>query len=91
MARIKVFDTTTQSWVYADKSFGKDGKDGKDGKSAYEYAKDGGYTGTEEDFAEKLASGGMPPVTIENNGDFLRVVDGVWTAVGIPNAEEVAF
>lgn len=26
MARIKVFDTTTQSWVYADKSFGKDGE-----------------------------------------------------------------
>lgn len=25
MARIKVFDTTTQSWVYADKSFGKNG------------------------------------------------------------------
>lgn len=26
------------------------------GKSAYEYAKDGGYTGTEEEFAAKLAS-----------------------------------
>jgi hypothetical protein len=25
MARIKVFDTKSQSWVYADKSFGKDG------------------------------------------------------------------
>lgn len=25
MARIKVFDKTTQTWVYADKSFGKDG------------------------------------------------------------------
>lgn len=33
MARIKVFDTTTKSWVYADKSFGKDGTDGKDGVS----------------------------------------------------------
>ena len=30
-------------------------KDGADGKSAYEYAKDGGYTGTEAEFAEKLA------------------------------------
>lgn len=28
---------------------------GKDGKSAYQYAKDGGYTGTEVEFAEKLA------------------------------------
>ena len=27
------------------------------GKSAYEYAKDGGYTGTEEEFAEKMANG----------------------------------
>lgn len=33
MARIKVFDKTTQTWVYADKSFGKDGTDGKDGVS----------------------------------------------------------
>lgn len=30
--------------------------DGKDGKSAYEYAKDGGYTGTEAEFAELLVS-----------------------------------
>lgn len=29
--------------------------DGEDGKSAYEYAQDGGYAGTEEEFAEKLA------------------------------------
>lgn len=29
--------------------------DGADGKSAYQYAVDGGYTGTEAEFAEKLA------------------------------------
>ena len=29
--------------------------DGKDGKSAYEYAQDGGYTGTEEEFLQALA------------------------------------
>ena len=34
---------------------GSDGQDGTDGKSAYEYAVDGGYTGTEAEFAEKLA------------------------------------
>lgn len=28
---------------------------GSDGKTAYEYAVDGGYTGTEEDFAKKMA------------------------------------
>ena len=33
----------------------RNGKDGKDGKTAYEYAKEGGYTGTEQEFAQKLA------------------------------------
>ena len=33
---------------------GDDGKDGKDGKSAYEQAKEGGYTGTEEEFVDFL-------------------------------------
>lgn len=31
------------------------GKDGEDGKSAYEYAQDGGYVGTEKEFAVKMA------------------------------------
>ena len=31
------------------------GKDGADGKSAYQYAVDGGYTGTETEFSTKLA------------------------------------
>lgn len=34
---------------------GEDGKNGTNGKDAYEYAKDGGYTGTEAEFAQKLA------------------------------------
>lgn len=34
---------------------GSPGKDGADGKSAYQYAQDGGYTGTEAEFATKLA------------------------------------
>ena len=34
---------------------GQDGAPGADGKSAYQYAQDGGYTGTETEFAEKLA------------------------------------
>lgn len=36
-------------------STGSAGKDGADGKTAYQYAQDGGYTGTEADFADKLA------------------------------------
>lgn len=35
---------------------GDTGKDGVDGKSAYQYAVEGGYTGTEEEFAAKLAA-----------------------------------
>ena len=35
---------------------GKDYFDGKDGKSAYQYAKEAGYTGTEQQFAQNLAN-----------------------------------
>lgn len=35
---------------------GAPGPQGATGKSAYEYAKDGGYTGTESEFAAKLAA-----------------------------------
>jgi hypothetical protein len=35
---------------------GKDGANGKDGKSAYEFAQESGYTGTEADFASLLAN-----------------------------------
>ena len=35
---------------------GEKGEPGTDGKTAYAYAKDGGYTGTEEEFSAKLAS-----------------------------------
>lgn len=34
---------------------GDKGERGSDGKSAYEYAKDGGYQGSEEEFANNLA------------------------------------
>ena len=35
---------------------GSPGKDGADGKSAYQYAVEGGYTGTEEEIAAKMAA-----------------------------------
>ena len=37
------------------KAQGEDGDPGANGKSAYAYAQDGGYTGTEEEFADKMA------------------------------------
>lgn len=35
---------------------GEQGEEGKTGKSAYEYAKEGGYTGSEDDFKAKMAA-----------------------------------
>lgn len=47
---------------------GVDYFDGEDGKTAYAYAQDGGYTGTEAEFAAKLASGSEPlKVTLSGN------------------------
>ncbi len=43
---------------------GSQGSAGADGKSAYEYAQVGGYTGTEEEFAELLASGNGSGVVV---------------------------
>lgn len=43
---------------------GADGQPGTDGKSAYQYAQDGGYTGTEAEFAAKLAA--EMPTTLPN-------------------------
>ena len=52
---------------------GNTGATGADGKSAYSYAQDGGYTGTEEEFAAKLAAEGLDKalfvVNITSNGD----------------------
>ena len=62
--------------------------DGKDGKSAYQYAVEGGYTGTETEFAEKLASGALTVHVTDNNGtlsadkSFIEIRDAINT--GIP-------
>lgn len=76
---------------------------GDSGKSAYAYAQEGGYTGTEEEFAEMLASGtggggGLPLPPAAAVGQFIVVsaVDenGKVTAteaITLEDAEEVAF
>ena len=48
---------------YADQHGG--GAPGADGKSAYQYAVEGGYTGTEAEFAEKLAQEQLTGTTDE--------------------------
>lgn len=45
---------------------GVDYTDGTDGKSAYQYAQEGGYTGTEAEFAQKLAA--EYPTDVQING-----------------------
>ena len=50
-------------------------KDGGIGKSAYQYAVDGGYTGTEEEFSQKLAGNGsgLPIPTTAQVGQYIIV------------------
>lgn len=49
----------------------RDGKKGDPGKSPYEYAKEAGYTGTEEEFAEKLlSSSGYPNPCVKDYGAY---------------------
>ena len=47
---------------------GDTGSAGANGKSAYQYAVEGGYTGTETEFAKKLASGALTVHVADNNG-----------------------
>lgn len=58
------------------------------GPSAYQIAVKHGYKGTEEEW---IADKELPQVTEENNGQFMRVVDGHWQAHTVLNAEEASF
>ena len=56
---------------------GATGATGADGKSAYSYAQDGGYTGTEEEFAAKLAAEKLPnPYPLTFTGAVSETYDG---------------
>lgn len=57
---------------------GLNGKDGTDGKSAYEYAKESGYTGSESEFAEALKKAAqVGEAKMVNVRDFGAKGDGV--------------
>ena len=64
--------------LHKDELKGEDGKDGASGKSAYEYAKDGGYTGTEEEFKRKMAE---ESVTSARIGEVTLIASG-WNGDG---------
>ena len=61
-------DFTTEQLAALKGKKGDKGDPGKDGKSAYQYAIEGGYTGTEAKFAEKLASEILSVKITDNNG-----------------------
>ena len=54
-----------------------------DGKSAYDYAVEGGYTGTEEEFAKKLASKLLLVNITDNNGTLSadKTYSEIWDAI----------
>ena len=57
---------------------GDTGAAGADGKSAYQYAVDGGYTGTETEFAEKLAAEIPTALPNPNALTFTGAVTGIY-------------
>lgn len=70
---------------------------GDTGKSAYEYAKDAGYSGTEKEFAEKLAKESGIDITGATVGQIIKIaaVDDngkptAWTAVEFPDTQGLA-
>lgn len=64
------------NWFLGDTDTGKPSR-GADGKSAYSYAVDGGYTGTETEFAAKLAAEKLPnPYPLTFTGAVSETYDG---------------
>lgn len=69
--------TDTYTITYTDNTTGTytvyNGKDGADGKSAYTYAKEGGYTGTEAEFYAKMAQELPTKVSeLQNDSKFIK-------------------
>lgn len=56
---------------------GEKGERGLTGKSAYQYALDGGFEGTEEEFAHMMATGGPSIATEDEVNEMLNEVFGI--------------
>ena len=80
-------------------STGAAGQNGADGKSAYQYAQDSGYTGTEAEFAEKLAQEADIPTALPNPNALTIVVgntsvtyDGTEAmTITIPDGSDISY
>ena len=55
-----------------------------DSKTAYEYAKEAGYTGTEEEFGKKLATSEFASAKFDNTTRLLRFLDTDGNTIGEP-------
>ena len=64
---------------------GPQGPAGADGKSAYQYAKDGGYTGTEAEFAAKLAAESEADYPQYARAEMQLVLDKLYAKMGLKN------
>lgn len=76
-------DGTTSTFSVRNGSKGSTGPAGAGGKSAYQYAKDGGYTGTEAEFAAKLASEADYPTYAK--AEMQLVLDKLYTKMELKN------
>ena len=56
-----------------------------------QFLDDAGLARLWEHIIAKITAFGVPAVTTSDNGKFLRVVGGTWTASTISNAEEASF
>lgn len=99
----KINEAVNSALATAKESGEFDGKDGKNGKSAYAYAQDGGFTGTEAQLSAKLAIsvvtpqmyGGTDDVAIQaaiNAADYVLLPEGNYTInnpVIIPSEKKI--
>lgn len=68
---------------------GQDGADGTDGKSAYQYAVDGGYQGTEQEFAQKMADEYVRPTDYATSSDAGVVKVDSTNGIGIESGHKL--
>lgn len=72
---------------------GSDGQDGQDGLTPFIGGNGNWWIGEMDTGVAAGDSGGsgLPSVTTDDNGKFLRVADGAWAAVAVDRAEEAGF